>query len=271
MNKIKKRILSQFSFLIGANLGAFGLETGLCYPFFYCNACPAADAACPIRAIEISLFKGNFDLKLLLYPFLILGFVGVLFGRGVCAWACPIGFLQRGTGRVARKCRKYPFIKKCGDHKIEPYLRYLKYIGVIVLAVITPYFIGFMFTDICPVGILTGTIPILILNPGQFVPSFYFYPAIFIFVLFLILIFIVERGWCKYFCPVGAILAPFNKISLSRVEVDKDKCTHCDKCSKKCPMGIDVPNMHRSPECILCGKCVDICPKNGITLKKGFA
>ena len=24
-------------------------------------------------------------------------------------------------------------------------------------------------------------------------------------------------------------------------------------------MGIDVPNMHRDPECILCGKCVRIC------------
>jgi ferredoxin len=32
-------------------------------------------------------------------------------------------------------------------------------------------------------------------------------------------------------------------------------------------MGIDVPNMNRDPECIMCGKCVNICPENAINFK----
>lgn len=264
-----KRLISQISLLFAASLGPLGLKTGFCYPFFYCHACPAATSACPLRAIELSVFRGNIAWKLLFYPLLILGSIGILSGRAVCGWACPIGLLQRGTSPVARKLKKYSFIQKLGEHKIEPYLRYMKYLALLGLVIITPFLIGFMFTDICPVGFLTGTIPISILNLGKYVPSSYFYPALVIFILFIVLIFTVERGWCRYFCPVGAILAPFNKISVIHVAVDRGKCTHKHMtCSIACPMGIDVPNMNRDPECILCGKCIKACPEHAISYRR---
>ena len=263
-----KRLLSQILVFFSANLGALGIKTGFCYPFLYCHACPASTSACPLRAVEQSVFKGSFTWRFLLFPILILGFFGVLTGRAVCGWACPIGLLQRGTGRIARKLKKYAVIKKLGQHKIERYLRYTKYVVLIGLVVVTSALIGFMFTDICPVGFLTGTLPILILNPGKFVPGSFFWLALGIFILFIVLIFTVERGWCRYFCPVGAILAPFNKISFLHISVNKKECTHCNLCSDVCPMGIDVPNMYRDPECILCGKCVNVCPKNLIKFER---
>ncbi len=268
MNLQPKRLIFQGIALIAANLGAFGLKTGFCYPFFYCHACPAATSACPLRAIEQSVFKGSITWRFLLYPILILGFFGALTGRAICGWACPIGLLQRATSRVPRRLKKYRFIRNLGTHPIEPYLRYIKYLLLIGLVVVTPYVIGFMFTDICPVGFLTGTIPILALNPGKFVPNIFFPVAAIIFVLFLILIFIIERGWCRYCCPIGAFLAPFNKISVLHVAVNKEKCKHCNVCSYICPMGIDVPNMDRDPECIICGKCISECPEQIIAFER---
>ena len=264
-----KRWIAQLFFLISANLGALGLKTGFCYPFFYCNACPAATSACPIRAIEVGVSKAEWKWKLIIYPIIIIGTVGVLTGRAVCGWACPIGLLQRATGRVPRYLKsKYPGFRKLGQLKIERYLRYIKYIIFIGLVIVTPILIGFMFTDVCPTGVLTGTIPILILNPGKFIPNPFFYIALIIFILFFILIFLIERGWCRYFCPVGAMLAPFNKVSFLYVSVDKKECIHCNVCSDICPMGIDVPNMNRDPECILCGKCINVCPKNIIKFER---
>lgn len=268
-----KRLLTQIFIFFSANLGAFGFKTGFCYPFFYCQACPAATSACPLRAIEQSVYKGSLTWKFLVFPILILGFFGVLSGRAVCGWACPIGLLQRVTGKVARKLKKYPIVNKLGQHKIEPYLRYIKYLLLIGLVVLTSALIGFIFTDICPVGFLTGTIPTLILYPGKFVPNPFFWIALVIFILFLFLIFIVERGWCRYFCPVGALLAPFNKISFLNVSLaEKDifekNCLHCNACSNICPMGIYVQNMNRDPECILCGKCIEACPKNLISFRR---
>jgi len=280
MNLRLKRLISQVFFFFLTNLGWIKLhiggkltpvKTGFCYPFFYCHACPASTSACPLRAIEIGVFRGNWNWRFILYPLLIIGFVGVITGRAVCGWACPIGLLQRVTGKVPQKLKKkYPKIKKIGQMKIEPYFRYIKYIIFISLVVIIPIWIGFMFTDVCPIGFLVGTIPISILNPGGFVPNAFFYIALVVFILFLILIFTIERGWCRYFCPIGAMLAPFNKISIYHVEVDKEKCVHCNACSKACPMGIDVPNMNRDPECILCGKCIEACPKNVISYKRSI-
>ena len=264
-----KRYIAQLFFLISANLGAFGLKTGFCYPFFYCNACPAATSACPLRAIEIGVAEGNFKWKLITYPLLILGTIGVLTGRAVCGWACPIGLLQRTTGVVPIKLKKrFPSLFKLGQHRIEHYFRYTKYFVLIGLVIITPIIIGFMFTDICPVGVLTGTIPILLLSPGLYIPNTFFYVALIIFILFFILIFLIERGWCRYFCPVGALLAPFNKISFLHVHVDQEKCVHDMACNLVCPMGIDVPHMNRDPECILCGKCINACPKNAISYRR---
>ena len=83
-----KRLIAQIIFLISANLGAFGLKTGFCYPFFYCHACPAATSACPIRAIEVGLHKSgvnvegfldflsNVKWRLIIYLILIIGTVG---------------------------------------------------------------------------------------------------------------------------------------------------------------------------------------------------
>jgi polyferredoxin len=269
-----KRLVSQIIFFFGANLGAFGLKTGFCVPFFYCNACPAASSACPLRAMELSVYNvfknpENFSLKLFLYPIVILGSIGILTGRAVCGWACPIGLLQRATGRIPRFLKKrFPVFKKIGQHKIERYLRYTKYFILIGLVFLSSIFLGFIFTDICPVGMLTGTFPIMVLRPGVYIPDTYFYIALVIFILFILLILLVERGWCRYFCPVGAFLAPFNKVSFLHMEVDKKQCNDCNLCSDICPMGIDVPNMNRSLECILCGKCVEKCPNSLVKYKR---
>jgi polyferredoxin len=269
-----KRLISQLIFFFTANLGAVGIKSGFCFPFFYCHACPVSSAACPLRSLEISVYRiykepGNFNIKFLLYPLLILFSVGIVTGRAVCGWACPFGLLQRATGRIARKIhKKIPALKRFQESKIDGYLRYAKYFILIGLIFITPIFIGFMFTDICPNGFLFGSIPVMLLNPGKYIPATYFYIALVILILFFILIFTVERGWCRYFCPVGAILAPFNKVSFLHVEVEGKECIHCNACSNVCPMSIDIPNMDRDPECILCGKCISACPKNGIKFKK---
>jgi polyferredoxin len=269
-----KRAVSQVVIFLSANLGPLGLKTGFCYPFFYCNSCPAATSACPLRALEVGVFQNSFKWKLLLFPLLIIGFFGMLTGRAICGWACPIGLLQRATAPVAKKVKRIPFIKKIARRSIHLKLIYVKYFVLIGLVFITTALIGFMFTNICPVGFLTGTIPTLALFSSEFVLNpLFFMPALIIFILFLFLIFTVERGWCRYFCPLGALFAPFNKISMlhvSRVEEDtfQKECLHCYACSDVCPMAIDVTKMYRDPECILCGKCVTACPKNLIEFQR---
>jgi NosR/NirI family transcriptional regulator, nitrous oxide reductase regulator len=82
---------------------------------------------------------------------------------------------------------------------------------------------------------------------------------------------LVERFWCKYFCPLGATLAIFNKISPVRLVADSNHCNNCGRCDIECSMGIqDVPGNLSNPECIRCLECFETCAREDAMVLKVF-
>ena len=77
-----------------------------------------------------------------------------------------------------------------------------------------------------------------------------------------------NRAFCKYICPITVFLKPMSYYSLTRVKCDKSKCISCGKCSRVCPMDVDVTDNSRKrkngTECILCMECVKACPKDAL-------
>lgn len=96
-----KRTLIQIltAFLYNGNLPGFlngriwqGPSKSICVPGLNCYSCPGALGACPLGALQSSLSG-----VLLRFPFYVLGLMllfGLLFGRTVCGWLCPFGFIQ---------------------------------------------------------------------------------------------------------------------------------------------------------------------------------
>jgi polyferredoxin len=76
-----------------------------------------------------------------------------------------------------------------------------------------------------------------------------------------------NRAFCKYLCPITAILKITSRFSLLKIEGDKEKCSQCGACNKTCPMDINimayVNNGERvlSSECIFCLTCTTVCPE----------
>ena len=81
---------------------------------------------------------------------------------------------------------------------------------------------------------------------------------------------LVERFWCRYLCPLGALLALFNKIAPLRVRTGAS-CVDCGRCGQTCGMGIEQrPEAMRSGECIRCLDCLDSCNRpEAIELRLG--
>ncbi|MGA1793424.1 MAG: 4Fe-4S binding protein [Thermoplasmatota archaeon] len=97
-----------------------------------------------------------------------------------------------------------------------------------------------------------------------------------VFVISAVSLLFGRRGFCHYGCwmapfmVVGTRIRDLLRLPGLRLKAKKDDCIHCKQCTKNCPMSLEVEEMvskgsMRNSECILCGTCVDICPKNVIS------
>jgi polyferredoxin len=143
---------------------------------------------------------------------------------------------------------------------VDRYARLAKVAILILIAPTSWFFDTLFFTDFDPIGGITATIPELLLNPADWAGNqFFWYKAVFV-VGVIVFVSFIDRGWCRYLCPIGAMYGPMNKISLTDLEFRKERCIHCQKCIKACPMGINPKENKLDPECIRCGRCEDSCP-----------
>lgn len=237
----------------------------VCLPGLNCYSCPGAVFACPIGALQTVL--GTSGYRFSLYVLGFIGLVGALFGRLICGFICPFGFVQDLLHKipVPHKRKNMP-----GHEK----LKYLKYVVLLVFVIALPILI----TDstgtgspwfcefICPDGTLFGGIPLALYHPEiRDALSWKFFLKLSVLAVIQVSSVWTYRPFCKYLCPLGALYSLTNPISAYRYEVDHDKCVECGLCRKVCGMDIEVDKTPNSPECIRCGKCKTVCPKGAIT------
>ncbi len=76
------------------------------------------------------------------------------------------------------------------------------------------------------------------------------------------------RTWCRFGCPLAALMHIYTRFSRFRIFVDKKKCISCNVCTSVCHQGIDVMSFANKgepmadPQCVRCSACVQSCPTN---------
>ena len=74
------------------------------------------------------------------------------------------------------------------------------------------------------------------------------------------------RVWCRFACPLAALMHVYTRFSRYRIFPDKHKCISCNVCTSVCHQGIDVMNFANKglpmedPQCVRCSACVQQCP-----------
>lgn len=191
--------------------------------------------------------------------FIITFLLSLFLGRFWCGWFCPMGGLQE----MCTHLQDQPV--SGGARNLIKYGVWALWFLVVLLTLLTA-------RGIHTVDVFFGTNSgISLTDPSSFV--------VFYVILGMILLFAIiagKRGFCHYICPVcihfiiGRKIRNLFRWPALQVTGDVSRCTGCGKCSKACPMGLDVKNMVQEnrmedPECILCASCADSCPQHAIT------
>jgi polyferredoxin len=235
-----------------------------CVPFLNCHACPFAISSCPIGILQHFAAIRKFPIFLIG----LLGIIGITVGRAACGWLCPFGWIQDQMFKI--KSKKFTLPKP---------LSYLKYVSLIVLAILLPYFTeAHWFSRICPWGTIIAGIPWVLWNPID--PTFampviepgmvggLYVLKIGVLVFFLVLFVLIKRPFCRTACPLGAIYSIFNRFSLMQLTSRQSaSCDKCGFCRSVCPVDISVRDDPGSPECIRCLECTKC---NHVRVKWGF-
>ena len=270
-----RRLVQLYAALLyNANLKGFidghiysGNLKSVCVPGFNCYSCPGAVASCPLGSLQNALTAAGHTA-----PWYVLGILtlfGVMLGRTICGWICPLGLIQELLHKIPTpKIRKSHITRK---------LSYLKYVFLAVFVIAIPLIYGIgkgmilpgFCKYICPAGTLEGAVGLL-QNPAN-ATSFYQLGEVFtrkwviMLVIGLACVF-CYRSFCRFICPLGAIYGFFNRFALAGVKVNPDRCNSCGLCVMNCKM--DIRHVG-DRECISCGKCIDTCAQGAISLKCG--
>lgn len=265
-SKMPKRLLTQIVFFILQNplLGNFftgriysGELKRICTPGLNCYSCPAAVTSCPIGAMQLFLAGAKHSISLFVAGLLLC--IGVIFGRFICGYVCPMGLVQDLLYKIKTRKLRLKLTRA----------RYIKYVVLAVFVILLPLLVRHELSGlgyawfcmyICPSGTLFGAIPLLAVNDFlREMTGTQFYIKLSVLAAVIISTVFIYRIFCRVLCPLGAIYALFNKFSIVRMHCDTDKCSKCGNCSDVCQIRLNPSEQPNSPECVRCGSCVKNC------------
>jgi polyferredoxin len=215
-----------------------------------------------IEAFFSGLSRGIINMG---FIFWILVFIStLLLGRAFCGWFCWFGgYLELIEWGITDK------IKITLPQRLPLYLGAIPFVGLalkIYSALLVnwinnvPTSFAFILDDVEPWGGQQTDISILI--------TLIVYGPVLFFVF-------GHRAWCRYLCPIGALLKIFSILGLGKMRLTNDDCIGCETCNRACDMHVDVVGELknfgevRDLNCIRCFKCTDECPHDAISFSLG--
>jgi len=67
------------------------------------------------------------------------------------------------------------------------------------------------------------------------------------------------RFYCRFVCPLGALLGVLGRYALWRVGKNQSECSQCARCEAACEGACEPSKKIRISECVLCMNCLDAC------------
>jgi len=216
-----------------------------------------AESWCPFGGVE-SLYtyvaEGNLLCSLGVSNFYALGAViltVLLLRRAFCGYLCPIGTISEWVGVVARRLGVRAFQVPA---KLDHVLSLGKYVVLAAILLMTIQLSELAFRGYCPAYALLS-------RHGSEITIWAYVVAGGIVAVSLL----VTIPFCRWFCPLAAVLNPLARFGIGRIKRDETACSSCGRCAASCPMAIPVDQLRQvtASRCLTCMDCIAACPNKG--------
>ncbi|WP_459480309.1 FMN-binding protein [Clostridium saccharoperbutylacetonicum] len=213
------------------------------------------------KTVYKMISEGNFNFIQAfpsLIEFVAVMLVTILIGRWFCGWICAFGAYNDLIYFIAKKVFKGKFKI---DEKADSILKYAKYV-ILLFIIIVSWTFGS--------SILESTSPWDVF--GQITNISTIVNNLLIGLILLVLITIgaafIERFFCRYLCPLGAVFSIISKVGIVKINKPKADCGKCRACTMNCSMGLNLykGDYAKGGDCINCLKCTEVCPRKNANI-----
>ncbi len=215
-----------------------------------------------------------------------------LLGRVFCGWICPLGTLNNIVG--ALKKRHSPLATEewyTFKYYILVFLLVSSLFSLQLVGIMDPlsllirslsvsifpmfnyglraFFDALYDLDISGISSVSEAIYSMLKKSVLAFQQPFYRQALFIGSIFMVVLglnLIEKRFWCRYLCPLGALLGICSRYALLSRSISEG-CTSCGACETVC-QGRALPDRKdawRKSECFYCWNCDDICPQNAVS------
>ncbi|MBQ2682064.1 MAG: NapH/MauN family ferredoxin-type protein [Eggerthellaceae bacterium] len=212
----------------------------------------------PFAFLQYVVASKSLALNALLAVLPVLVFYGLIRGRAFCGWTCPVNLLLEIIDWIRLKLKI-----KVEERVLPRHAKVYVAAGVLVLSLVLSF------------PVFEALSPISFINKGLIFGSLV--GGITLLAVILVELFWGHRVWCRALCPLGGFYEVVGKVGLLNVAIDNETCIGCNKCKKAClcdPEILDAPVagedvIVRAGDCMLCGKCIEACPVEALSIKIG--
>ncbi len=190
----------------------------------------------------------------------LLSIVSLTLGRAFCGWVCPMGLVEDALGKLPKlrleRTRWFP--------KVDPWLKQLKWVS---LAVVVYLVFALNYPEGRPHPYVVRATTVFNLESVRLATDLgagFYAVRIVVLLVALVLGVVILRGWCRYLCPLGALLGLFNKVAFWHPKRHESACTHCQRYPRECLQHTEVG----TTDCIVCGDCTQGCPAHAIHFRR---
>ena len=204
------------------------------------------------QVVSLELFLGVLPTALM----------AVVLGRVFCSWVCPLGLVLEGNAALAERLGRHRrSLRHSPRRSMSHGWKYAVLVGCLAGSLLAGVP---LFASVSPINL-----PYILRNESLML-------ALAVPAVLMAIEWWFPRVFCRSVCPLGALHSLLGRRALFRVRITGDDPLRCQRCTRDCPMGIDVMRDHvlaghhavTDPECTRCGSCTDRCL--GAVLKMGW-